>query len=232
MDTHSAKLRAAAVKAEQAVVWYKKGKQLPRNYYCVSKEVCLWCKAKGAFDAKGDALCQAHEAEISNAIYDDFSALNNPDVVLTQGAPQVPVGEKLGIKYGLLGLIEDWCRAIRSEVERRVFAGEKVIGPDGLPFKLVEGKRGNRSWTDETLAEGMLTGVLPPEKAYAPRKIITASAAAKILDKKKTAMQWEPFKAIIAQAPGSPKVALGSDPTPEYSGEAKASEFSDLSLVD
>ncbi len=224
LNAHGAKIRAAAAKAEQAIIWHKKGKQLPDEYYSVSQDVCQWCKAK--------AMCPALSAKVGEAVYDDFAALDNPDTILTQGAPQIPSANQLGPKYGLLGLIEDWCRAIRSEVERRVFSGEQVIGPDGLPFKLVEGKRGNRAWTDETLAEGMLVGILPPEKAYKPREIITASAAAKILDKKRTAEQWKPFKAIITQAPGSPKVALGSDPTPEYSGEAKASEFSDLSLVD
>lgn len=217
IDAHAAKLVYAAVKGLQALIWVRKKKQPPADYYAPGVDTCQWCKAK--------ATCPALTAKVAESVYDDFKALDNPDTIMTQGAPMVPGVDKLGAKYGILALVEDWCRAIRSEVERRVFAGEKVIGPDGQLFKLVEGKKGNRSWTDETIAEGLLTGILPPEKAYAPRKIITASAAAKILDKKKTAAQWVPFKAIITQAPGSPKVALGSDPSPTYSGEAQSSEF-------
>lgn len=217
IDAHSAKLTFAAARGLQGLVWCKKGKTLPNDYYAPNVDTCQWCKAK--------ATCPALTAKVAEAVYDDFTALDNPDTMIVQGAPQLPLASQLGSKYGMLELIEDWCRSIRTEVERRVFGGEKIIGPDGQPFKLVEGKKGSRAWTDEKIAEGLLVGVLPPEKAYAPRKIITAAAAAKILDKKKTAAQWEQFKAIIKQAPGQPKVALGSDPAPTYSGEAQSSEF-------
>jgi hypothetical protein len=46
------------------------------------------------------------------------------------------------------GLIEDWIKAIRAEVERRLLAGQEVPG-----FKLVLGKAGARAWKDGEVAE-------------------------------------------------------------------------------
>ncbi len=137
----------------------------------------------------------------------------------------MPKAERLGRTYGILNQIEGWCRAARGEVERMVMAGMTVIGTDDKPMKIVQGKKGNRAWSDEKMAEALLAGILPPEKYLKPRKIITPSAAADLLDKAKTRAQWEPFKEIIKQADGGPKVTLGSDPRPAYVPAAGAAEF-------
>lgn len=192
---------------------------LPLDFFSPGEKQCRFCRAK--------PTCRALAQKVADDVYDDFQTLDTPEAVIVSH-PRTPSGERLGALYGALPLIRDWCNAIEAEAERLVFAGSTVIGPDGVPMKLVEGKKGDRYWKDEEMAEGMLVGVLPPEKVYKPRQIITASAAAKLLDKKRTAATWEPFKELIGQEPGKPKIALGTDPRPVYQGEAKDDEFQDL----
>jgi hypothetical protein len=179
---------------------------------------CRWCKAK--------ATCPALAQLISQEVFDDFDSIDSPTLI-TEARPAVPSdGDTLGRRMGNLDIIEDWCRAVRSEGERRVLAGATIIGPDGLPYKVVEGRKGARKWKDEQAAEGLLTGQLG-DKAYKPRTLISASDAAKIFDKKKTAATWAVFEPLIAQAPGRPSIVKGSDPRPPYSGAAAADEFDD-----
>jgi hypothetical protein len=127
-------------------------------------------------------------------------------------------------------LIEDWCRAVRSELGKLVAEGQEVIGPDGRPFKYVEGRSAGRSWTNAQAAEAALVGQLGP-KAYKPQEVITAPVAAKLLDKKATKALWKDmFEPLIKKAPGKPVLALGSDERPPYSGAALANDFEETEL--
>lgn len=193
---------------------------IPDEFYAVSDKGCRWCGVR--------ATCKAIEAKVFAEVYGDFQALDDPAALAAGPPPKVPTGERLGAAFGVLDLIEGWARAVRSEVERMVQGGMTVIGPDGLPMKLIEGKKGNREWKDASAAEAALVGLLPPEKAYKPREIITPSAADKLLNKKATKAQWETLVPLVTQAPGQPKVALGSHPGKPYSPAATDGEFANL----
>lgn len=178
---------------------------------------CRFCKRL--------AECPAAQRRVAEETYGDFAALSKPDELAVRGAPQVPAGERLGAAFGVIDYIENWCRAVRAEVERMLQAGLTVVGPDGLPMKLIQGKRGNRYWWDEEAAEAALAGLLPPEKVYKPKEIVSVSVAEKTLGKKRKADFEAALSPFIRQKDGALKVALGSDPAPAYSGEASASEF-------
>jgi hypothetical protein len=174
---------------------------------------CRWCRAKAA--------CPTLAKFVANEVRCDFETIE------AGAAPTAPADHVILARAKLaVPLVRDWCNAVDSKVAELVTAGEKVIGPDGLPYKFVQGEEGKRAWTDETAAEQALLGQLPPEKAYAPRKVITAPQAAKLLDKKRTAQLWEDiFKPLIKRASGKPLLALGSDPRMPFSGAADSSEF-------
>lgn len=183
-------------------------------YLTPGDKQCRWCQAKGN--------CPKLAAKVMEEVRSDFDEI--------QIAPlHVPAGtQQLSKAYDALDLISSWSTAVRSEMYRRVNAGELIDGPDGKPRKFVQGKDGNRAWDDEAVAEGMLVAQLGPEKAYAPRKILTAAAAAKILDRKATKNIWtDGFVPIIKRAAGRPILVLGSDTRPAYSGAADASDFED-----
>lgn len=222
IQKHAKLMRAAAQVALKGLALYEADQPLGDAFFKAGDKQCRFCKAK--------AYCPTLTAHVAESVMDDFQALDEPkiDRLAVNGPIRLPGPNSIGKKYGILGLIEDWTKAVRAECERMVFAGMTVVGPDDLPMKLIEGKKGNRAWTDEEKAEGVLTGLLPPEKAYEPRSIITPSAAGKLLDKKRTAASWEMLTPFIRQPPGKAQIALGSDPRPAYSGEAKAEEFADL----
>jgi Protein of unknown function (DUF2800). len=225
----AARMRAAAAENSVYIVRKIDGFPIDKNMknYAPSYKTCLWCKHK--------PNCKAHEKMVLDEVKQDFVDLDKVQEAqedLTINGPAVPSPSRLGQAFANLDMIEEWCRSVRAECERQVMAGMEIIGIDGLPLKLIEGRKGNRKWTDEGVAESMLVGALPPEKAYEPRKIISPSKAAAILDKKKTKAQWESFEALIVQSAGQPKVVEGSAQGTPWSGAAQNHEFVDLSITE
>jgi Protein of unknown function (DUF2800) len=229
MDTltkHISKMRNAVLEATVALTDYENDRELIPEYFRAGEKQCKFCKAK--------PFCPTLRQFVAKACADDFKAFDETSSVerILTGPPlRVTDPSLLGSLYGIVDMVVDWAKAVRSETDRMVMGGMEVIGPDGLRMKLTEGKRGNRAWVDEKAAEALLIGHLPEDKAYQPRSIITASAAATILDKKKTAATWANFIPLIKQAPGKPTVVLGSDPRPEWSGKAGAEEFEDVAAA-
>lgn len=188
-----------------------------RELFAPGDKQCRFCPALGT--------CPFAAEKVSQEVYGDFAALENTAELLIRPAPSVPTADKLGAAYGVIDYVESWCRAVRAECERMVMAGMTVIGPDGLAMKVVEGKKGNRYWWDAEAAEAAIVGLLPPDKAYKPREIVSPSQAEKALGKKRKADFETALLPFIRQKDGSLKVVQGSHPAPAYSGEASASEF-------
>lgn len=244
---HGAQMRSKSLAAAVAMEAHSYGKQeddvkaakdegqyleriatkIPADMFNPGEKQCKFCRAK--------PTCPGLRAFVAAQVYDDFQVLDDPDKIITS-SPQTPAGERLGVMYSNLGMIRDWCNAIEQEAERLVHAGMTVVGTDGQPMKLVEGKKGDRYWKDKEAAEGLLVGCLPPEKVYKPREILTPAAAEKAvlhgLRGAKRKARWEQFVDYIGQQPGKPKIALGSDPRPVYAGESQANEFENLDAGD
>jgi Protein of unknown function (DUF2800) len=173
-----------------------------------SDRTCRWCRAK--------SKCPALAAFVAKEVALDFEDVAEP------AAPN-----DLARAYRAVPLVTQWCKAVEAEVVKQVTEGKEVIGPDGKPYKFVQGDEGRRQWTDEAAAEAALVGQLA-DKAYAPKKIITAPAAAKILDKKSTKALWaDVFSPLIQRARGRAMLVQGSDPRPAYNNVATAEDFAE-----
>jgi Protein of unknown function (DUF2800) len=173
-----------------------------------SDRTCRWCRAK--------SKCPALAAFVAKEVSLDFEDVAEP------AAPN-----DLAKAYRAVPLVTQWCKAVEAEVAKQVTEGKEVIGPDGKPYKFVEGDEGRRQWTDEAAAEAALLGQLA-DRAYAPKKIITAPAAAKILDKKATKALWaDVFSPLIKRARGRAMLVQGSDPRPAYNNVATADDFAE-----
>jgi hypothetical protein len=181
------------------------------EYLHPGEKQCRWCRAA--------ARCPALRAKLQRDVGADFDTIETKP-------PQVPVDPKRLAKDMLaIPLLTDWCRAVMCKANELVAAGTAIIGPDGKPYKFVEGKLGDRKWGDEKAAEAALVGVLA-DKAYQPKKILSASGAAKVLDKKKTAEIWKDlFVPLIKRAAGKPMLVVGSDPREPFSPAAESDEF-------
>lgn len=178
---------------------------------------CRFCKAKATCPALRDEVAQTVSGH-SPAGPDDFD-------VPAKASDHIAVADEAWLAACLdkVDLIEDWCKAIRSEAERRMLAGDEVPG-----YKLVRGKRGNRVWGDPKAAEEMLkTFRLKTEEMY-DLKLISPTSAEK-LQKAGTIgpRQWPKLQAIIAQSDGNLHVAPLSDKRDPVTVKPVADDFDD-----
>jgi hypothetical protein len=189
---------------QAAVERVLEAQQAPAPTYNPGEKQCRWCARK--------ANCPAVQTLVQDTIGADFDDLT--------AAPAVPEADAaLASAMRAVEFVEEWCKAVRAEVERRLLAGGAVEG-----WKLVEGKRGARAWADEKAAEELLRGKfrLTYEEAY-DMKLISPTKAEKVL--KDSPRRWAQLEPLITQNGGKPSVAPSSDKRPTYS---VAADFSDL----
>lgn len=162
---------------------------------------CRFCKAKAECPALRGEVSKALSQTAGPASIDEFPDLTLPkQASAAAGAFDIASDEKLAEAMRAADLVEIWLKGVRAEVERRLFDGKPVPG-----FKLVQGKRGHRKWTDENAValELELAGVEP----YEAPALISPAAAEKKLSKAqmKALVEW------VAQPDGKPSVAKESD---------------------
>jgi hypothetical protein len=167
-----------------------------------SEKGCQWCRAK--------AICPA----LRTTVMDDF------DTVVPETADQ----DDLARVMANANLIEGWVKAVRAEVERRLLAGEPVTG-----YKLVQGKRGNRMWTNPDDAEAALKAMRIKHDQMYDYKLASPTTIEKLAKAEEIGpRQWAKIQALITQSEGQPSVAPESDKRPALVTSAAASDFDDV----
>ena len=168
---------------------------------------CRFCKAK--------AVCPALRAEVTEVV----SGAATLDEFLV---PDMTTGDNyLSVAMSKVGLVEDWCKAVRAEVERRLLAGQTVDG-----FKLVEGRRGNRKWSDDAEVEALFKSFRLRQDEMYDYSLISPTKAEKLL--KDTPKRWEKAEALISRAEGKPSVAPATDKRSSLTVQSVADDFRDL----
>jgi len=197
---------------------------------------CKFCKAK--------ATCSKLRAEVASAVaLESYAASPEEFADLEPLAPTASSDETwLAACLAKADLIEDWVKAVRAEVERRLLAGGEVPG-----YKVVQGKKGNRAWANKAEAEELMKSMrLKVEEMY-ELSLISPTAAEKLAPKygkdgklapvKEGApapligpRQWPKLKALITQSEGKPHVAPISDSRPALTLTPVADDFTDVSV--
>lgn len=229
----------AAVAALLAIQAFKPGDlDWEATYLTPAEDSCRFCKAKATCPAlRGVVHAEISAGGLTASTPDEFL-----DEVVMPGKDDTAAWLSASLKK--VDLIEDWCKAIRAETERRMLAGEEV--PD---FKLVQGKRGNRQWEDAKAAEEMLkTFRLKQEQMYdlslkSPTQIAKLGPKFDIdgnivppkpgepepvIGKR----QWPKLKALITQKDGKTHVAPASDPRPAIQVTPAVDDFADVTADD
>ena len=114
-------------------------------------------------------------------------------------------------------LVELWLKRVEGQALDTLLEGGEVPG-----FKLVEGKLGNRKWTDELEVSKKLEAAGYSQEDYTETKLLTPAAMDKALGKKKTA---ELLTDCIDRAPGKPTIVPASDNRPAFN---RADDFEKL----
>lgn len=151
-------------------------------------KTCEWCALKATCEALA-----AHNAELLDNDFEDLEATNDSFTAehLARIKAQAP-------------LIREWLNAVDEEVLRRLEHGGLVPG-----FKLVEGRRGNRTWSDADEVQAILTAARAGDSMW-EHKLVTPTQAEKRLSKGR----WAKVKEYITRAPGKPAVVPEDDPRP------------------
>ncbi len=196
---------------------------------------CAYCRAMSTCPAKQRKL-----EEVVGAGFDVIVAEPGAEGIemppLTRiDLMDVPV-DKLARAMSAAGEFEDWIKAVRAEVERRLLLGQDVPG-----WGLELGREGMRQWTSIEDAEKYLrkTLRLPIEQAY-DLKLISPTTAEKLagfkagkkIAKPKTPpvigeRQWAKLQPMIKRSAPSPSVKqIGVIKTPYLPQQPDASAFS------
>lgn len=157
---------------------------------------CQWCKAQ--------ATCPAFRQRVKDETACDFDNLDaGPPVADVPTTPQL-----LSRALQFVPMLEGWCKAVRSAVETALLRGDEI--PD---FKLVEGKRGARKWSDAEAVEELMKSQfrLKREEMY-DFSLISPTTAEKVLSD--SPKRWKKLQPLITQSDGAKSVAPMSDKRP------------------
>jgi hypothetical protein len=184
-----------------------------------SQDNCHFCRASGA--------CRAQDTAIIDA-----ALMGLEDVP----APKPVKDMELGTKFALVGMVQDWCKAVEDRVWDALHAGQPVCRNDGLSYKLVVGKKGNRAWANnDSAVAAMQAAKLTDDQIYT-KSVVGPATIEKLAKAKKgtapvlAADKWLQLQTLITQADGKPAIALETDPRPAIA--AATDGFDDVPPVD
>lgn len=105
-------------------------------------------------------------------------------------------------------LISLWLKRLKAQALSDLLEGKDVPG-----YKVVEGKPGNRKWTDELRVADLLKAEGYSPEEYTETKLLSPAGMDKLLGKKKAA---ELLAGYTDRAPGSPTIVPDTDKRPVY----------------
>ena len=111
-------------------------------------------------------------------------------------------------------MISLWLKKVKEQALNTLLDGGEVPG-----YKVVEGKLGNRKWTDEQQVTGKLKAAGYSQEDYTETKLLSPAAMDKAIGKKKAA---ELLADLIDRSPGAPTIAPETDKRPAYDRLAEA----------
>ena len=107
-----------------------------------------------------------------------------------------------------------WLKKVKELALNSLLDGETIPG-----FKVVEGKLGNRKWTNEDEVAAALKAAGFTAEEITETKLLSPAAMDKAIGKKKAAELLETF---IERSPGAPTIAPENDKRPAYDRLAEA----------
>lgn len=119
--------------------------------------------------------------------------------------------------FSMEPMITAWLKAVKASALDDLLEGKEIPG-----FKVVEGKLGNRAWSNEQKVAEALDAAGVPKEDYTTLQLLSPAAMDKALGKKKAA---ELLSGLVVRAPGKPTVVPDTDKRAEYD---PANDFTNL----
>lgn len=180
----------ASKQALKALDAYRRGKKgLTAADFRPSNDACQWCR----FSEKCNAKVKAASHTVDEMA--DIGALElTPDV--------------LKAEWDKLPLMRQHIADIEKAMYTHLMAGKPM---DGL--KLVEGRPGNRAWSDTASVEEYMKGTPKAELMY-KQSLLSPTEAEKVL---KGTGYWGVIEKFVTCKPGQPSIAAADDKRPAWS---------------
>lgn len=193
--------------------------RLPDPVFTPSSDNCFFCA--GRID------CAAREGMILSTVLEPFDNLDG-------AKPKVVTLQNLGDLYDMLPMLNRFAADVSERMLSALDNGQRVQRSDGTSFKLVTGKRGNRTWDDEAAVTALAQDMRIKDDILFSRKLITPAAMEKLTKARKPRnadasetdvdadteknligpVKWSRLQEHIVQADGKAEVALETDPRP------------------
>lgn len=220
--------RSAVVSCKVAVAWDGNNvAEFNETFLRPGEKQCKFCRAKATCPKLRDEVADTVGLTPTPASPEEFA-----DLVVLADSLRPNAGdddaEWIAACLSKVDMIEDWCKAIRAETERRLLAGAPVPG-----YKLVQGKRGARQWTDAKVAEETLKVMRVKLEDMYDFKLISPTTADKLAKAGTIGpRQWPRLQGLITQNEGKPHVAPVSDSRPALAVTPVADDFTDVTTAD
>ena len=114
-------------------------------------------------------------------------------------------------------LVALWLKRVKAQALETMLDGGEIPG-----YKVVEGKEGNRKWSDELKVADTLKAAGYDAEDYTKTELLSPAQMDKAIGKKKAA---ELLAGFISRAPGAPTIATETDKRPAYN---RADDFDTL----
>lgn len=192
------RIRTLRVKAQRILAAKGGGLDLRAN---PGEKQCQFCKVKGT--------CPEYRGSVLTTVTDDFVDLDKEEAFLkkVENAKlrlSTSDDKHLATCLDAVGMIEDWCKGVREEVNNR-FAQGRFSDPR---YKLVQGRGGNRRWRD---AEALTKLAETYSVKIHEEALISPAQLEK--DYKGTEF-WKEAQGYITKTEGRPTVVPASDKRP------------------
>lgn len=196
-------------------IWMMRDGELPLKFN-PSLDACRFCPAKPC------AAMTKHAFEVTAA---DFDNLDKPPTLpeLTEPAHLAELAAKVDF---VEKWFESWCEMVRGKVMAELLAGRDVSG-----YKLVEGKRGDRKWSDPKEVEVMLKKMRMKIEQMYELSLISPTKAEKLFAE--NPRRWSKLQNYVTQSAGKLSIAPVNDKRPAIKpAEAVIAEFEKLPADD
>jgi hypothetical protein len=193
------------------------------NSLTPGQKQCRFCRAK--------THCKAYAGWVSQGVLEGMEGFHKPEsvTIAVEGKGLILPPEEhakwLAEQLKKVALARAWCDAISDAAMVRALEGYKLPG-----WKLVDGRAGNRTFTDpgQVLTLLVLEGVAEARVTTKP-ELVTVTQLEKILPPKQHADLWEmltdPLDGYIVQKKPAPALVEESDPRPPRQTQARISDF-------
>lgn len=169
-----------------------------------------WCTN---YFCKIRSTCKTRADAIKQGLLDEIEDIRDPNEM---------DNDELGEAFAVAELAMSWASDVKAIVEKKVLAGEEIIGKDGLPMKMVAG-RNVRAWRDQVAAEKAMRNYKVRVGDMWKRTFISPAQAEKLSSIGKGHPILEKH---VVTTQGKPTLVYGSDSRPDY--RTSSDEMEDL----